>query len=163
MFLTISSPDQQAEMQTAIYEAEEELTSKNIGQTANGLLKDLIAYDLRINASDVLQDGRIRLNWTSNSIGQTGFSFFWRHGTDLYLLTFMRDNKHPEIYQRVLSTIGDSLSVRGGIRSGSYLMISNFAIEAARRFSPTVSNMTVTVSSFPIVRVSMTMPFPQTG
>jgi hypothetical protein len=100
-------------MQVAIYQAEEELTSKNIGQIADDLLKDLIADDLCINIYEALWDERIRLDWTSFSNRQTRFSFFWAHGTDLYLLTFMWDKQHPEIYQRMLYTIGDSFQFVG--------------------------------------------------
>lgn len=116
---SVRSPDQQSEMQIAIYAAEEVLTPQNIGQTAIGLSKDLIVNDLRINATDVLRDGRIRLDWTSNSTGQTGFSFFWLNGTDLYLLTFMQDNRHPEVYQRMLYKIGDSFQFVGEEDQGS--------------------------------------------
>ncbi len=115
----VRSLDQQAEMQIAIYAAEEVLTPQNIGQTAIGLLKDLIANDLRINANEVLRNWRIRLDWTSNSTGQTGFPFFWLNGTDLYLLTFMQDNQHPEVYQRMLYEIGDSFQLVGEEVQGS--------------------------------------------
>ncbi|MDO9546802.1 MAG: hypothetical protein Q7J07_08665 [Pelolinea sp.] len=105
---SVFSPDNQAEVQTAIFASEKVLTPDDIGQTAIGLMKELVATDIRITQSDVLQDGRIRLDWVSNSTGKSGFTFFWLNGTDLYLLTFMQDNQHSEIYQRMLYAIGDT-------------------------------------------------------
>lgn len=105
---SIFSPDKQAEVQTAIFASEKVLTPDDIGQTAIGLMKELIAADLRITQNDVLRDGRIRLDWISKSTGKTGFTFFWLHGTDLYLLSLIHDNQHAEVYERMLYAIGDS-------------------------------------------------------
>ena len=105
---SIVSPDGSAEVQVVIYSADEAINSQNIGQTANALLKDLIADDIVFTKDDVLYDGRIRLDWTSRSTGMTGFSFFWLNGEELYLLTFMQDNQHSGIYQRTNYRIGDT-------------------------------------------------------
>ena len=91
----------------------EEITPNNFGQTTKRLLKELVTYDVNVITPDVLLDGRIRFDWQANSTGQTGFIFFWKHGNDLTLLTFMYDNQHPEINQRMLFTIGDSFKFKG--------------------------------------------------
>ena len=104
----IVSPDGKSQMLLMIYDAEVELTSYNIGQTAIGLLRELIIDDLTIESDGILDDGRIRLDWISPSTNATGFSFFWLNNPDLYLLTFMHDNHYPGVNQEINYRIGDS-------------------------------------------------------
>ena len=104
----IVSPDGKSQMLLMIYDAEVELTSYNIGQTAIGLLRELIIDDLAIESDGILDDGRIRLDWISPSTNATGFSFFWLNNPDLYLLTFMHDNHYPGVNQEINYRIGDS-------------------------------------------------------
>jgi len=47
-----------------------------------------------------------------NQLGRLDFPFLLNE-TDLYLLTFMQDNQHPEIYQRTLYAISDSFQFVG--------------------------------------------------
>jgi len=105
---SIQSPDGLASMRTIIYSSESELTPDNIGQTAIGLLREIIAEDMVFTGDQVLPDGRIRLNWVSAATNTSGFSFFWLNEFDLYLLSFIHDIEKEGICQQANYQIGDS-------------------------------------------------------
>jgi len=102
------SPDGQASVEIITYAAEQALASQDIGQIAISIMKQLDGENLRIRASNVLDDERIRLDWQVNESGMYGFTFFWLESTDLYILTLKYSDEYPEIYQNVLVDIGDS-------------------------------------------------------
>jgi hypothetical protein len=106
----ILAPDEQAAVEVVAYDGTEELLSVDIGQIAEPIIKDLEGDALRFREHSLLNDGRIRADWTVDSQGMRGFSFFWQDGSIVYILTFRYNEADHAFYQRVVYGIGDSFN-----------------------------------------------------
>lgn len=106
----ISAPDEQAAVEVVAYDGTEELLSVDIGQIAEPIIKDMEGANLRFRDHNLLNDGRIRADWTVDSLGMRGFSFFWQDSSIVYILTFRYDEVESGFYQRVVYGIGDSFN-----------------------------------------------------
>jgi hypothetical protein len=107
---TMVSPDGEAAVEVMVYEAAEELLNTDIGQISIPLMKAQDGEDMRIRANDVLNDGRIRVDWQIDKESLYAFSFFWQDNTTVYILTLKYTDEHSGTYEETLRKVGDSFA-----------------------------------------------------
>ena len=107
----ISSPDGEANIDVIALNATQRLVDTDIGQVSIGILKDRIDKNIRIMGEDVMNDGRIRIDWRVESTGEAGYSFFWVNGNVMYILTYRYTSDHEALNRSLLVNIGDSLNL----------------------------------------------------
>lgn len=106
----VRSPDEQAAVEVLVYDAADELESKDIGQISVPLMKAQDGEDMRIRANEVLLDGRIRVDWQIDKEAVYGFTFFWQDDTVVYILTFKYSDEKTGTYGDTLRRVGDSFA-----------------------------------------------------
>jgi hypothetical protein len=104
----ISSPDGEANIEIIMLNAGQRLANTDIGQASIAILKERISRNLKIIGEDVLQDGRIRVDWRVDNTGEAGYTFFWVNGNVMVILTYRYTDDHTGLYRGLLDTIGNS-------------------------------------------------------
>jgi hypothetical protein len=107
---TIASPDNEAGVEIITLNAQALLAQMDIGQITNGLIKEHFGSDMRFLNDEVLEDGRIRIDWRNEKTKTNGYTFFWLNGNELNILTFRYTDEHPGTYQDVLTGINNSFT-----------------------------------------------------
>lgn len=108
---TAVAPDGQAAVEVVAYDGSEDLKTKDVGQISIPILKQLEDQNLRIRSTDLLNDGRIRVNWQIDAKGMRGYSFFWQDEKNVvYILTLKYADKYAGTYKEVNDNIGDSFN-----------------------------------------------------
>jgi hypothetical protein len=107
---TMVSPDGEAAVEVMVYDAAEALLNTDIGQISIPLMKAQDGEDMRIRANDVLNDGRIRVDWQIDKESLHAFSFFWQDNTTVYILTLKYTDEHSGTYEETLRKVGDSFA-----------------------------------------------------
>jgi len=105
---TAIAPDGQAGVTIAVYNGTEDLKTLDVGQISIPIIKELESEDLRILSTDLLNDGRIRINWQIDAEGINGYSFFWQDQSIVYIFTLKYADKYAGTYKEVIDNIGDS-------------------------------------------------------
>ena len=103
------SPDDEAFIESVIYDDGTPLSKSDIGKVALDYLREIYASDLTINDDQVQADGSERLIWHSAENQISGATFFEKRGdTTLMLLTFISSDAKSDIYldlfDRILAT-----------------------------------------------------------
>lgn len=109
----VVSPDGNAGVTIVAYNAGEELKNKDVGQVSIPIIKELEDQELRIRSTDLLNDGRIRVNWQIDGKGIQGYSFFWQDQSIVYIFTLKYADKYAGTYKEVMDNIGDSFRFPG--------------------------------------------------
>ncbi|NPV41404.1 MAG: hypothetical protein HPY72_08705 [Anaerolineae bacterium] len=109
----VVSPDGNAGVTIVAYNAGEELKNKDVGQVSIPIIKELEDQELHIRSTDLLNDGRIRVNWQIDGKGIQGYSFFWQDQSIVYIFTLKYADKYAGTYKEVMDNIGDSFRFPG--------------------------------------------------
>ena len=110
---TVVSPDGKAGVSIVAYNAGEELKNKDVGQVSTPIIKELEGQELRVRSTDLLNDGRIRVNWQIDNQGIQGYSFFWQDQSIVYIFTLKYPDQYAGTYKEVMDNIGDSFRFPG--------------------------------------------------
>lgn len=103
-----SAPDGQAAVHITAFDGTQDLKSLDVGQVSIPVVKQMESQDLRITSTDLLNDGRIRINWEVDADGMRGFSFFWQENNIVYILTLKYADQYSGTFKEVMDNIGDS-------------------------------------------------------
>lgn len=102
---TFTSPDEQAVIQTVIYDDGKPVSRGVAGELTLSLLRNSYTTDIMILNDTVLDDGREKLTWSSLDGSYQGITTFTTQGTTLNILTVMWDNDPERYYQTVLEKV----------------------------------------------------------
>jgi hypothetical protein len=108
---TAIATDGQAGVEIVAYDGTQDLKTLDVVQIATPILKELEDKNLRTRSNDVLNDGRIRLNWQIDAKAVQGYSFIWKDANNIiYIMTLRYANKYAGTYKEVIDNIGDSFN-----------------------------------------------------
>ncbi len=105
------SPDGQAAVEIVAYDGKEELQNVDIGQISYRIIKQLYSNNMHIHDPQLLNDGRIRVDWEIGEKSIRGFSFFWQDKSIVYILSFKYSDQYSGTYQNVIYRVGDSFKL----------------------------------------------------
>ena len=95
-------------MQVIHLDAADLLADSDVGQITIGMLRELEGEDLRVVGDAFLNDGRILIEWHTQSSGLMGSTYFWLRGTELNVLTLKHTSEHIVVYRSRLAEIAES-------------------------------------------------------
>jgi hypothetical protein len=102
---TFTSPDQNAIIQTVVYDDGKQMSKTIAGEFALALLRNNYTKQITITNDIVLKDGREVLPWRSEIDGYQGVTSFAVHGTSLLSLTIIWNNDPDQIYEKLLEQV----------------------------------------------------------
>jgi hypothetical protein len=102
---TFTSPDQNAVIQTVVYDDGKHMSTIIAGEIALALLRNNYTKRITISSDVVLIDGREQLTWISRSDGYHGITSFDVQGTSLLTLTIIWNNDPDQIYEKLLEQV----------------------------------------------------------
>ncbi len=108
---TFKSPDNQAYVESIVYDDGTAYSKTDAGKITLQILRDAYASDLKITDDQVQPDGSERLTWHSKSQDITGITFFETRDTSFLLLTMVASNATFDWYLDLFNTILNSYDV----------------------------------------------------
>jgi len=113
MIDTFISPDENAVIQTIVFDDGQQVTKVVASELALTLLRENYTKDISVIKDEVLKDGREKLSWRSNAGDYQGITSFAASGTEIYVVTVMWSNDPAQLYQTILEDVQSSYSLDG--------------------------------------------------
>lgn len=102
---TFTSPDENAIIQTLIYDDGKPMSMKIAGELALALLRNNYTTDVILTKDEVLKDGREKLTWGSLDSNYQGLITFTTHGNAAQILAVLWDQDPEDYYETILNNV----------------------------------------------------------
>jgi hypothetical protein len=111
---TITSPDEQAIIQTIVYDDGQHMSRNIAGDLVLALLRENYTKSITVLADETLADGREKLSWQSKNADYRGITTFETSTSTLFMITVLWGNDPEQYYQDILKDIIDSYTDQPG-------------------------------------------------
>jgi hypothetical protein len=105
---TFISPDENAVIQTLVYDDGQPISKKVAGELALALLRNNYTRKITVLEDRVLEDGREKLTWHSIPSKYQGITSFSTRQTGVFILTVMWSDDPDQYYQAILGDVFSS-------------------------------------------------------
>lgn len=113
MIDTFISPDENAVIQTIVFDDGQKVSKVVASELALTLLRENYTKDISVTKDEVIKDGREKLSWRSNAGDYQGITSFAVRGTEIYVVTVMWSNDPAQLYQNILEDVQSSYWLDG--------------------------------------------------
>jgi uncharacterized short protein YbdD (DUF466 family) len=108
---TITSPDEQSIIQTIVYDDGKTMSRNIAGNLVLTLLSENYTKGIIIETDGLLEDGREKITWRSNTTEYRGITLFETRESAMLVVTVIWSNDPEQHYQDILEKIIDSYTI----------------------------------------------------